>query len=359
MEPVKRILRSGLTAAADRIASVPACASALDRRYGGLGFSLLFHSIVSSPRDYLFQNMKHSAAGLERLLRYCRKADIDVVSMDAALERLAEARPGRFVVFTFDDGYRDNLTRVLPIFEKYGAPFTVYITTGIVKRNLYYWWAGLLELVLRNECIDVDGLEKRFRTFSFRGKRVALHRITEWVAADIPRRCELLRPAFARHNIDPLQLLDRDGLSHSDVRRLARSPLVTIGGHTQTHRPLAALQPDEAIREIIDNRNFLEDLIQKDVRHFAFPHGDDSSCGEREANLLRSTGFRSGFSTRRGNLFPEHAAAPFLLPRGFINPRRETEQSFRALKVGAHRWLESRGGSPVNPEALLVRADGR
>ena len=38
------------------------------------------------------------------MLHTLRKAGLDIVSLDEAMLRLGEARPGRFVCLTFDDG---------------------------------------------------------------------------------------------------------------------------------------------------------------------------------------------------------------------------------------------------------------
>ena len=46
----------------------------------------------------------------------------------------------RFVCFTFDDGYRDNLQYALPILKKYDAPFALYIPTSFPDRPGELWW---------------------------------------------------------------------------------------------------------------------------------------------------------------------------------------------------------------------------
>ena len=70
---------------------------------------------------------------LDAVIERVRTHDIDIVSIDEAHRRLTT--PGehkRFVVFTFDDGYRDNLEVAYPIMKKHDAPFAVYVTSGYV-----------------------------------------------------------------------------------------------------------------------------------------------------------------------------------------------------------------------------------
>ena len=57
--------------------------------------------------------------------------------MDEAIERIiARAASGeQFATITADDAYRDNLTEALPVFEKHGAPFTIYVAPATDQRH--------------------------------------------------------------------------------------------------------------------------------------------------------------------------------------------------------------------------------
>ena len=48
-------------------------------------------------------------------------------------ERMAQGADGPVMAFTLDDGYKDNLEFALPIFERNGVPFTVFVTGGFVE----------------------------------------------------------------------------------------------------------------------------------------------------------------------------------------------------------------------------------
>ena len=39
---------------------------------------------------------------------------------------------------TFDDGYENNLNVALPIMEEFQFPFTIYITTDFIKKNIIF-----------------------------------------------------------------------------------------------------------------------------------------------------------------------------------------------------------------------------
>ncbi len=135
---------------------------AIALRYGGCGTIFGLHSIVEDDEFYPDYTLRLSMGKLERTLRWLRKRGVDLISLDEAVERL-RAPPGHpFAAFTFDDGYADSLTRALPVMERFSAPFTVYVTTGMVTRQIDAWWFGLAALIRLQERIDLPGLERRF-----------------------------------------------------------------------------------------------------------------------------------------------------------------------------------------------------
>ena len=64
----------------------------------------------------------------------------------------AKARKGKFdlpakpVILTFDDGYEDNYTTMLPILEAHGMKATVYMVTNDIGRPEYLSWNQLRDM---------------------------------------------------------------------------------------------------------------------------------------------------------------------------------------------------------------------
>lgn len=83
-----------------------------------------------------------------------------------------------------------------------------------------------------------------------------------------------------------------------------------IGAHTVTHRPLAAIPPDEARREILESKAEIENRLGRAVTTFAYPFGAMND-GAREC--VREN-FRGGCSVEFGTASPEgdRAALPRL-----------------------------------------------
>jgi peptidoglycan/xylan/chitin deacetylase (PgdA/CDA1 family) len=150
-----------------------------------------------------------------------------------------------------------------------------------------------------------------------------------------------------RKNLSPEDVLDIHALTTSDLKVLAQDPLVEIGGHTDTHRPLSELTVSDARHDIARNRAYLEGLIQTEVRHFAYPFGDARACAEREFALCAEMGFRSATTARIGNLFLEHKDQKTALPRLRFNGDCESIGFLECQRTGATNAIATRFGKPV------------
>jgi peptidoglycan/xylan/chitin deacetylase (PgdA/CDA1 family) len=242
------------------------------------------------------------------------------VTLDDALSRLHDCTQiRRFAVITFDDGYRDNITRALPILRREQVPFTIYIPTGAITRELYAWWLGLRELFRTNDKVEIPFLGRTFFCTDLLSKRAALFVVTRWVHDDFTRLSELSY-IFANYGISLESLCDRYFINEEELPLLASDRLATIGAHTVTHPALATLGGEEARRELADNRSYLQNHLNRDIKHFAYPYGSPAACGQREARLALESGFRTAVTTSHRPLFTRDRLASYTLPRINIHP---------------------------------------
>jgi peptidoglycan/xylan/chitin deacetylase (PgdA/CDA1 family) len=312
----------------------------------------MFHRLHPNPQQRLNHDNYFSERGLIVLLEYCLRTGIDIVNINEAVRRLRDCDERFFVVLTFDDGYRDNYTSVLPILNKFAVPFTVFVCSSIIERTFDYWWGGLISLFRSHDEVDIEAMEACFTLNNDREREAALNRVTSWVKEHVELRSAQLKETFLHYGISPADLLDQDAMTEDELRRLSESSLVTVGGHGLSHRPLASLSVSEARHEIEANRVHLERVTGQPVVHFAYPFGDSAACNWREADLVRQAGYQSAFTTRTGNLFSQHAAVPFMLPRNAMHPRHEEVYHAEAKFAGVHRFIQSAGGPPVHPDTI-------
>ena len=319
--------------------------AAMAMRYRGNGTIFMLHSVVEDGTNYPDHSLRCPVGRLARALRWLKRNGVEFVTLDQMVERLSVHTGRPFAAFTFDDGFADTLTHALPVMEEFDAPMTVYVATGMITGEMDAWWLGLADLIRRKDRIELpdfggpldcsDSANKK-RTFVAIEKRI--HENYDLLSG--------VRDAIAGAGIDCSALVTQEALTADKLRQLSRHPLVTIGGHGDTHINLA--QADAAIVEceLISNRSFLEGIIDKPVMHFAYPFGNAHACGEREAEIARATGFRTAVTTRCGSVFPQHADNLYALPREVLSAD-DTSSSLSCKLNGVYRAVHSRFGDPV------------
>jgi peptidoglycan/xylan/chitin deacetylase (PgdA/CDA1 family) len=279
----------------------------------------MLHRIVTGVSVY--PGYELSVDDLDAGLKFVKATGWDIVSIDEACRRLRVGDEHRFACFTFDDGYVDNYTLALPVFAKYNAPMCVYVTTGILERSIAYWWGGLIELVTRNEGLEVPFAHAEVRKFSTRTlqEKRATYEVLDNECHRNPSFLASLDNLFRHYGIEVDSLLDQHALTLNQARQFASHPLVTIGSHAVTHRQLASLSDEEAEWEVSTSRGRLESALDVPVRHIAYPFGGPGACGDREFALAQTAGYESGVTTRRGNVRAEHSSRMCQLPRQVLH----------------------------------------
>src|SRR5439155_11118121 len=107
------------------------------RPWSGL-LVLNYHRIGDGSR-WLFNRSLWSATAeeLDRQIGFAKR-HCEII----ALHQLSEAigRPGRSLLLTFDDGYRDNHTLAFPVLRAHGVPATFFLATGFLDSPCPAWW---------------------------------------------------------------------------------------------------------------------------------------------------------------------------------------------------------------------------
>jgi peptidoglycan/xylan/chitin deacetylase (PgdA/CDA1 family) len=308
--------------------------------FAGRAAILMFHEIQRDCRSELMTGV--SVSFFKYSLNWLQREGWEFVSLEECFQRLSRNdRSDRYAVITFDDGYRDNVSTALHILEHYNAPFTVYVPTGALTRTLQAWWLGLRELIRSRDTVSIDAMDARFHCPDYRTKVSALIRLTDWVCEDYGRAAMLVS-TFNNAGLSMSELNDRYFLDEREIQALARHPNVSIGGHTTSHPALKILDVGSARAEIVENRKYLENLVQLQVRHFAYPYGDSGACGPRDEHLVRDAGFQTAVTARQGQLRDLHVNY-FALPRIGVYAF-DTSTSFQARMSGLGEALHSLTG---------------
>src|SRR5918992_1358264 len=89
---------------------------------------LMYHSVEPYTEDPY--QITVSPQRFERQLRWMRRHGMRGVSMRELRAARAAGTAAGLVGLTFDDGYTDFVTRVMPLLARYGCSATVYIVAG-------------------------------------------------------------------------------------------------------------------------------------------------------------------------------------------------------------------------------------
>jgi len=257
-------------------------------------------------------------------LEYCiiriRALGIDIVSLDEAVIRLASTddHQRQFVVFTFDDGYKDNLHYALPVLRRQNCPFTLYVPTALVDGTGEVWWQAIEDIIARATSITLDGETLDTRTTALKH---AAYNVLYWRMRQMPEadRVILMRRFAADHAYDLDQQCHMLIMNWQELQQFADDPLCTIGAHTVHHYELAKLPVDQARSEMAQSADILQSRFCQRPAHISYPIGGPASAGPREFELARELGFRTGVTTRPGGVYARHSLTPQALPRVSLN----------------------------------------
>ncbi len=308
----------------------------------GLGAILMFHRVHHRLQHSFEPNLglEVSIDFFDALLKHLQRRGFKFLSLDEALGEIGGQREERppFVVLTFDDGYRDLVEHVLPVLERYRAPFLSYVTAGFAEGSARLWWVELEESIRRLDRLNVNVAGRRFSApcASAEEKKQAFSDLY-WLLRD-GSEDELLRVALAlcdQARVEPRQLTTDLCLDWRELRQLAAHELASIGAHSVTHARLAKLDAESAAREMVDSRAAIARELGVEARHFCYPVGDATSAGKREFDIARELGFVSATTTRPGMIFAEHRDHPHALPRLSINGRHQSLEEIDILLTGA------------------------
>lgn len=260
---------------------------------------------------------------LESVISKVRQAGLDIISLDEAHQRLRENKvDNRFVCFTLDDGYRDNLIHAYPIFKKYNVPFTIYVPGNYPTGEGILWWQALQEILQKQVLIavELDNGPLAFPTSTVDEKWHAYNEIYWWLRSKMPLEQIAFIKAFAdRYDFDLKAQCQKMIMTWDEIRTLANDPLTTIGAHTMNHYAVSGLSEDELREDTRASINRLQKELGEAPTHMSYPYGDEVSAGPRDFDMMSEFGFKTAVTTRKGVVFPEHKDHLTALPRVSLN----------------------------------------
>lgn len=303
------------------------------------GAILLYHRVADAGSDPW--RMSVSPANFSDHMSVLRRRGLARPLSEVAGALQEQGAPGGAVAVTFDDGYLDNLRNALPVLEREQVPGTVYVIGGAVGQPDAFWWDFLARVFLETPTLpETLTLTHEGAVTEWRLGRAAhaspsmLARLARWQAdvepARHPRQKVFLSvwehiaarsPAGRRQavaaladwsGVSPIPSEESGGrpVDPAELRQLAASPWIQIGGHTMTHPDLGQIASAQAAEEIAGCRRMLREATGQEISSFAYPFGRFS---RDTADLIREAGFTNATCSRFGIATGQSPA--FALPR--------------------------------------------
>jgi peptidoglycan/xylan/chitin deacetylase (PgdA/CDA1 family) len=235
-------------------------------------------------------------AGVSWLRRYCCP-----ITMTEAMEIYAGARPcpSRAVLVTFDDGYRDDLRRILPALRRTGIRPTVFLPTGHIGTRRRFWWDRVgvcVQTTVRRRLVTRlgGGLDLPLHTSAERGAAID-ELITRAKLLDVDAREDLLATLERDLGVTSTAESARPVVLDWDEVRELRS-VYDFGAHTVSHPVIARLSSAQVREELRASKATVEAQLGASCPTFAIPYGGRGDYTAETLPIAAELGFALVFS---------------------------------------------------------------
>lgn len=204
--------------------------------------------------------------------------------------------PTNALVITVDDGYRDFYEVAFPLLREAGIPATLFATTGFINGDLWLWpdqvtWllkaAPDQPMICDLGALQVASIDARDDFGRQWGLLIRYllsipdtdkHQAIAQLAADWSLALPAQAPdAYAACSWVQLAEMQAAGME--------------IGGHTVTHPSLGQVGEAQAVAEITDCLNALNDALGTRPRPFCYPNGEPGDFSPALEGLVAQAGF--------------------------------------------------------------------
>lgn len=186
---------------------------------------------------------------------------------------------------SFDDGWKGNLTNVIPVLIEKQIPATFFIPVGCNMKG--YFWFTLIRKNIQLLNVTVDRFWK------------------------IPNseRLKIVSEVEDNPNLTKIS----DALTKEEISNISINKLFSFQNHTYSHAICNNCTVQELEKEIIGASLEIAKLTSEKVDGFAYPNGD---YDEKTINFLKDNHFNIGATTTPG--FITRSTNQFLLPRNSV-----------------------------------------
>lgn len=226
------------------------------------GYTVIYYHLVSDLPTPYYNGKKVSTRMFREHIKYFKKNKSFVSFSDISELRSMEKDLSKFIVLTFDDGYRLNVEAVGNILADEKIPATFFLTgTTLMKKLMWrdYLTFGL-HFIAQHKPDHVTRFCKEIKhSFS-------------WQSEDYLRNTEELCVNFSVPMAKEIEKQYSPYLSTDTVKSLMSSGH-KLGLHSQNHPYFPNLKLSDAVKEVVSNNDLVSELFGTSPNAFSFPFG--------------------------------------------------------------------------------------
>lgn len=290
------------------------CGSLLRKASAWRGLLVLNYHRIGNAAGSPFDRALFSATEetFDRQVRFLAQ-NFDVVGLHdlGQVLRLESRRPGgrgRYVMITFDDGYRDNYLAAYPILRTYDAPAVFFLATGFLDQDRVPWWDDVAWMVRNSRqsglaanawTIEPVRFDEPDRAHAIRG---LLRTYKSLSGRETDAFLDFLAEATGSGRCPP-ELAADEWMTWNMVREM-RAGGMAFGAHTVHHPVLANLSAEEQNHEICESQLRIEYELGEEITAFSYPVGKPGTFDASTCQVLLRLGFDWAFSYSGGYCRP-------------------------------------------------------
>ena len=200
---------------------------------------LMYHRVINDNKYAGVYDTHVTLENFEKQMKYIKDNGYETITFEDIVNGEYKNRFNKkYVIITFDDGYKDNLKNALPILKKYNLKAVLFYVTD----ETYNKWDT-----------DVENRPKE-------------------------KKFELM-------NLE-------------EIKELYSSGLIEIGGHTTTHLDMPLIEREALKKDLEESRDKIEEITGKKPVSFAYPWGRNNETCRK---VVEEVGYKFAVSTESGS----------------------------------------------------------
>jgi len=260
---------------------------------------LLYHLVFpdSTPNDTWNAGLVLRVQDFKRQLTWLKKR-YKIFSLEQYMEFYIQDQehPKGAYALTFDDGYQQVFDLVKPFLLEAQIPATFFSTTSHLEDGRLLWFVYFNALCSERVYPNITIGTEKFDLTTHHSSLVAWRKLIR-LARESGDPIAFAHDFALQYPLPEAVCAKYAGLSADQIREIGHQPLLTLGGHTHQHPYLDLISKETQSKEILINKNKLEEISGQPVTYFAYTGGiyDADTVA-----VVMQAGFEAAFAIKPG-----------------------------------------------------------